>query len=87
VAATAAGVFPDLTAAAAAVARDGACLEPDPVAHRRYREGLERYRSVTDLLTPIFHDLSTERPTTTAVAPAPVRGLPASTEARDVPAR
>ena len=57
-AATAAGFAPDLAAAAATVASDGVCLEPDPVAHERYGELLERYRDATALLAPTLRRLS-----------------------------
>ena len=59
-AATAVGLFADLRSAAAAVARDGLLIEPDMIAHRRYAEGLERYRAATAILTPILHGLSAQ---------------------------
>ena len=60
-AATAAGLYPDLFAAAAAVARPGICLEPDLAAHAQYSEILARYRDVTALLRPVMHSLSKRR--------------------------
>ena len=57
-AATACGLMPDLATAAAAVARDGTCLEPDLAAHARYAEALERYRDATALLAPTLRRLS-----------------------------
>jgi hypothetical protein len=60
-AATAAGLFPDLFAAATAVARPGRCIEPDLAAHAQYVDILARYREVTALLRPLMHALSKER--------------------------
>ncbi len=57
-AATGVGLFPDLRAAAAAVARDGRLVEPDLGAHRIHAEGLELYREATACLAPMLHRLS-----------------------------
>jgi hypothetical protein len=60
-AATGAGLFADLFAAAAAVAKPGPCIEPDPAAHAEYAAILDRYREVTGLLGPVMHGLSAGR--------------------------
>ncbi len=53
------GLFPDLRSAAAAVAREGRLVEPDPAAHRLHVEALGRYRAATACLAPILHGLAT----------------------------
>jgi ribulose kinase len=57
-AATGAGLMPDLFAAAKAVTRPGTVIEPDPVAHARYRELFAEYLEVTDLLAPVSRRLA-----------------------------
>ncbi len=79
-AATGLGLFADLRTAARAVARDGRLVEPDLAAHRRYVEGLERYREATACLTPILHGLSSQtRLAATAPLPAPMPPHPQDT--------
>ncbi|MCQ8278799.1 FGGY-family carbohydrate kinase [Acetobacteraceae bacterium KSS8] len=70
-AATSIGLFPDLREAAAAVARDGSLIEPDPSMHAHFAEELHRYREATDRLRPLLHELA--RQETRAAGPLPVQ--------------
>jgi ribulose kinase len=57
-AAAGAGLVADLFAAAAAVARPGTVVDPDPVAHERYRALFAEYLEVTGLLAPVSRRLA-----------------------------
>ncbi|MCX8279820.1 FGGY-family carbohydrate kinase [Phyllobacterium sp. 0TCS1.6C] len=52
------GLFPDLISASESCAAPTRELLPDPAASRRYRNMLELYRTATESLTPVLHDLS-----------------------------
>ena len=70
-AATGVGLFTDLRAAAAGVARGGRTIEPDLSVHQYYQDGLERYREATACLTPILHKLAAQE--MRAAGPLPVQ--------------
>lgn len=57
-AATGAGLVEDLFAAAAAVTQPSVMIEPDPVAHARYRDLLNDYLEATELLAPLSRRLA-----------------------------
>ncbi|MCQ8241836.1 FGGY-family carbohydrate kinase [Rhizosaccharibacter radicis] len=57
-AATGIGMFRALPEAAAALARGGTVIDPDPKVHARYAAGLDAYRDATERLTPLLHDLA-----------------------------
>jgi ribulose kinase len=57
-AATGAGLFHDLFAAADAVTQPATIIEPDLSAHMRYAELLQDYLEATELLTPLLHRLA-----------------------------
>ncbi|RCW86999.1 FGGY-family carbohydrate kinase [Paracoccus lutimaris] len=52
------GLWPDLTAAARALAPQVSVLQPDPARHAQYRRLLAQYRQAVDLLAPILHALA-----------------------------
>lgn len=58
VAAAAAGAYPGLREAAAAMARRERVIDPNPHLKAAYDEGFARYRAATAAMTDILHDLS-----------------------------
>jgi ribulose kinase len=57
-AAAGAGLVPDLFRAAEAVRQPTVTIEPDPAAHRRYKELLEDYIEATELVAPLSRRLA-----------------------------
>jgi len=60
-AATGAGLFDDLFAAADAVAQPVTLVEPDLAAHARYGELLQDYLEATELLAPLSRKLASRQ--------------------------
>lgn len=57
-AATALGLFPDITTASEALAVQTSVIEPDPEAHAAFGSLLSLYRDATETLAPIAHRLT-----------------------------
>ncbi len=56
-AAVAAGLYPDIRVAAAAMVSVDKVIEPDPQRHQLYQEILQRYKALYPALRPGFHAL------------------------------
>ncbi|PTE20994.1 sugar kinase [Cereibacter changlensis JA139] len=52
------GLWPDLAAAASALATPVRVVQPDPARSAQYRRLLVQYRHAVDVLTPLLHDLA-----------------------------
>ncbi|MGA0540567.1 FGGY-family carbohydrate kinase [Neotabrizicola sp. VNH66] len=52
------GLWPDMTAAARALAPEVRTLQPDPARHAQYRRLLAQYRQAVEILAPVLHALA-----------------------------